>query len=176
MGFGQVLATLYFIASTLQLGGFTAYTLPTAFIALSFGGRAFNFFYNMIYEAEREWDNSARYYQEFKFTTPAIFLGFLANTVLSYLEWGVVPAWSLMFWTFFFTLNHYHAMTVKEFANVTDEYGFYSPFQATGTFGLYDPSKTQANRSSSSSKDSATMPARIGTDTSENEGIKLIVL
>ena len=177
MGFGQVLAALYWIAITLSLEGFNAYTLPCALIAGGFSARTFYFFYSMAYEVSTVYDNTARYYQEFKYTIAGIIVGFLTNTALSYLEWGVLPVWSLIFWTFFFTIDYYNAMTVKEYGEITDDEGYYNPFQATGAYGAFDPSKTQANKSSSKrdSTSASTGTARIGTDASA-EGIKLIVL
>ena len=90
MGFIQILAAIFWTAITVTDSSY--YTLTNAIIAFGFWARTF-YYFRMVYEVSELYDNTAQYYQEFKYTTPIIGVPVLANFLLHYLEWGVLPVY-----------------------------------------------------------------------------------
>ena len=141
MGFIQILACLFWCAITLTDSSY--YILTNAIITFGFAARTF-YYFRMVYEVSELYDNTARYYQEFKYTTPIIGVPVLVNILLHYLEWGVLPVWSMLVWSICFRMNYVHAMTVKEYGNITDNESFYNPFQIVPAYEMRYKSKTSS--------------------------------
>ena len=129
MGFGQLLATLFFAANFLTYEPY--YMWPAIICAVPYGMRTVMFF-TMVYSDESQ-DSINRYYQELKYTTYAIAVGALSNIGLKWAEWQHAPVWMLVFWTIIFTLNHYHGAVVMEWGSITDDGSFYSPFSTVSS-------------------------------------------
>ena len=124
MGFGQLLAALFFMANFLTFEAY--YMWPALLCASAYANRAF-YFFKMVYSDESD-DSVNRYYKELKWTTYFLAAGALASIFLKWTEWQHAPVWMIINWSIIFALNHYHGATVLEWGSVTDDGSFYSPF------------------------------------------------
>ena len=124
MGWGQFLATLYFLALFLT---WEPYYYPAYFIGfMAYYWRAYHFF-KMVYLDESD-ESKFAYYREFKYTTPGIIVCFLWEAGLRYAEWGVFPTWDVIFYGILLGLSYHSAQVVKSWGQVTDDNSFWIPY------------------------------------------------
>ena len=123
MGWGQTLATIYFLALFLEQEPYYMYSYLMATVA--FAARAYGFF-SMVYADESN-DSVTAYYEMIKNTMPLIYLAFLIEAGVLYAEWSVFPTYATIFYGMIIGLSYHGSSVLLTWKSLTDSGSFWTP-------------------------------------------------